>query len=513
MTDSDLNILISLINPKYSSKTDKIKKLIAEKVFRDVLKVVKDENIAPKPDEEHQLVYDSATETLEPVYFWILDKTSDFFGSGNVEKFVDNFVSSPGSGHFSELMGKATKMQEESMKAMGMVNQLIKAIINLVYDLKNFQTRIADYDRANSKSPDDAKAGTYSLKQIWMDNVDIKRGNTSIKGLASQFDYTTLIDAFMIANSPKEASDMDLNERVKRILEARLAEFLDWRNRSEKEIRQRYEIEKTYLKSELASLKLYTRWAKPYLKAAAELEQTPSGRRPEIVKAFNTIRLELALLGKRPVDIEGSITAHELPAEFRKIKDRLKRKYYACIAIDFNFRGIPQRIGQGYVYGGRTEVTFKAYALNDDEITMLKDKFDETDVADALKLVETATGESLGQIQTDINFFLEEKPKEPKKEEKPENVNPFLALFGIGKKKEETEKKTEAPEKPVPIKEIKPDSHQEALLRKIAVRNAQEACFNIFDIYKKAHGMPSHVAPEFGIEPSKKTKFQKFLGL
>jgi hypothetical protein len=511
MTDSDLNALISLINTKYSSKADKVKKLLKEKVFRDALKVVKDENIATKPDEDHTIVYDSAAETLEPVYFWILDKTNEFFG-GDVEKFVDNFVSSPGSGHFSELMGKATKMQEESMKAMGMVNQLIKAIINLVYDLKNFQIRIGDYDRANSKNPEDARAGVYSLKQIWMDNVDIKRGNTSIKGLASQFEYTTLIDAFMIAEDPKKVKDMDLNERVKRILEARLTEFIDWKAKSEKEIRQRYEIEKTYLKSELASLKLYTRWAKPYLKAAAELEQLAPGRKPDIVKAFNTIRLELALLGKIPVNVEKSITAHELPAEFRKIQSRL-RKYYSCIVIDFYFRGIPQRMGQGYVYGGRTEVSFKAYALNDDEITMLKDKFDETDIADALKLVETATGESLGQIQTDINFFLEEKPKEPKKEETPENVNPFLALFGIGKKKEEPEKKPEEPKKTVPIKEIKPDSYQESVLRKIAEKNAKESCFTIFDIYKKAHGMPSHVAPEFGIEPLKKTKFQEFLGL
>jgi hypothetical protein len=488
-----------------------VKKLLKEKIFRDVLKVVKDENIAAKPDEDHTIVYDSAAETLEPVYFWILDKTNEFF-SGDVEKFVDSFVSSPGSGHFSELMGKATKMQEESMKAMGMVNNLIKAIINLVYDLKNFQTRIADYDRASSKNPDEIRAGTYSLKQIWMDNVDIKRGNTSIKGLASQFDYVTLIDSFMIANSPKEASAMDLNDRVKRILEARLAEFLDWKNRSEKEIRQRYEIEKTYLKSELASLKLYTRWAKPYLKAAAELEQLAPGRKPDIVKAFNTIRLELALLGKTPVNIEKSITANELPKEFRKIKDRL-RKYYACIVVDFYFRGIPQRVGQGYVYGGRTEVTFKGYALNGDEIKMLAQKFDETDIADALKLVETATGESLGQIQGDINFFLEEKPKEAKKEEKPESVNPFLALFGIGRKKEEQEKKPEAPKKPELIKEIKPDSHQESVLRKVAEKNAKESCFTIFDIYKKAHGMPSHVAPEFGIESLKKTKFQEFLGL
>ena len=54
-----------------------------------------------KPEEEHQIVYDSPTETLEPVYFWILNFMNDMFG-GNVEKLVDNFASSVGSGHFLE---------------------------------------------------------------------------------------------------------------------------------------------------------------------------------------------------------------------------------------------------------------------------------------------------------------------------------------------------------------------------------------------------------------------------
>ena len=49
------------------------------------------------PAQEHKLVYDSASETLEPVYFWILDKMNDFF-QGEVEKYVDNFVSSPARG-------------------------------------------------------------------------------------------------------------------------------------------------------------------------------------------------------------------------------------------------------------------------------------------------------------------------------------------------------------------------------------------------------------------------------
>jgi len=441
--------------------------------------------------EEHQLIYDSASETLEPVYFWILDKMNEFFG-GNVEKYVDNFVSSPGSGHFSELMGKATKMQEEAMKSLGMVNNLIKAIINLVYDLKNFQLRLLEYDKAKSKNPTEAEAGILALKQIWIDNVDIKRGNTSIKGLASQFDYAMLIDAFLTAKSVSDVDKLDVNERIKRILKPRVLEFYEWLDKSEKELRQRYELEKTYLKSELASLKLYTRWAKPYLKAASELEQSASGRRPELVKAFNTILLELVLVGKSPLKIEKLVNEKNLPKIYLELDKRKKiRKYYSCVVVDLFFRGIPQRLQQGYVYGGRTEVTFRAYALNEDELKSFEKKFDETDIADALKLVEITTGESLASIEEDIKKFLEEKPKTPEEAGKKEKeTNPFFALLGIGVKKPEGKKPEEKPSG-----KIREDSFYEKPLREIAEKSAQETCFNLFDIYKKSHGMLSHPSP------------------
>jgi len=443
-----------------------------------------------EPAEEHKLVYDSASETLEPVYFRILDKMNDFF-QGEVEKYVDNFVSSPGSGHFSELMGKATKMQEESMKALGMVNNLIKAIINLVYDLKNFQLRLFEYDKAKSKNPTESEAGILALKQIWMDNVDIKRGNTSIKGLASQFDYAMLIDSFLTAKSVSDVDKLDVNDRIKRVLKPRVLEFYEWLDKSGKELRQRYELEKTYLKSELASLKLYTRWAKPYLKAAAELEQPAAGRKPELVKAFNTILLELALIGKSSVKIDKQVNEKVLPKSYLELERRKKlRKYYSCVIVDLFFRGIPQRLQQGYVYGGRTEVTFRAYALNEEELKLLEKRFDETDVADALKLVEVTTGESLGSLEEDIKNFLEEKPKSEEAKKREKETNPFFALIGIGLKKKEEAKPAEKP-----VEKIKEDNFYEKPLREMAEKSAQEACFNLFDIYKKAHGMMSHPSP------------------
>ena len=456
----DINKIISEVSPYYKKKAEA-------------------KNFGEAPGEEHKLIYDSSSETLEPVYFWLVD----FLGEGT-EKLVDNFAASPGSGHFSELMMKATRMQEEGMKILGTVNTVIKSIMNIIYDLKEFEIRLDHYKKASSKNPAESEAGLLSLKQIWIDQVDIKRGQGSINALASgNLQFVTLRDAFMFAKSSGDVDKMDLNDRVKRILKPRVQEFFKWRELSEKELEKRYNIEKSYLKSQSKALQLYTRWARPYLKAAAELEQKEFGREPALVNAFNTIIFELTLLKKSEVKFQNAIVNKQLPRAFERIK--LKRNYYSCVLVDFFFRGIPQRVGQHYAFGGRAEVTFRAYALNDDELKMLDQKLKDSDLSEALKLVSGMTEDSLAQIKDDIDYFL----KEEKKEEEKKGEDPFTAIFNIFRKKREEKKKEEE------IKEVKKDSYVEEVVRKLAEQGAKESCFSVFDIYKKGHGMASHPSP------------------
>jgi hypothetical protein len=113
---------------------------------------------------QFNLVYDSSSETLEPIYFWLLDFMNGMFG-GKVTKIVDNFASSPGSGHFGEMGQKMSVMQQQAMTMLGSINTVLKSVINLIYDLKEFQIRLNSYDIAKSKNKDEAEAGILSLKQ------------------------------------------------------------------------------------------------------------------------------------------------------------------------------------------------------------------------------------------------------------------------------------------------------------------------------------------------------------
>jgi hypothetical protein len=381
---------------------------------------------------------------------------------------------------------------------LGDANTVLRSVLNIIYDLKDFRTRLQHYEGLKSKKKEEQEAALLSLKQIWMDKVDITKGNSSIKAMAlGQSGYQTLIDAFLVSRDEKDIEKLDLNDRVKRILIPRVREFLIWSQESEKELKKRYELEKTYLKSQVNSLKLYSRWARPYLKAAADLESKEKSREPALVKTFNTIILELTLLGKSKLDIADEAVKGNLPKDFSKPKflKKIKRNYYSCVLVDFTFRGIPQRVSQQahYVFGGKADVTFKAYALNEDELNKLNEELKKSEMSDVLGLIEGTTTESLGQLEEEINFFLEEKKEDEKKMFSGDMSNPFLALIGAYEPHGSSGKPSKT-EKSVQRETIvsKDNWIEENHLRALAAENAKSKTFDVFDVYKSAHGMPSY---------------------
>jgi hypothetical protein len=453
------------------------------KIIEDVLKK---NNAKGGPFSTHQIVYNSPSETLEPVYFFLLDLVESF--GYDVEKLSDNFTSTPGSGHFADLGQRATKMQEEGMKILGSINTVIRSIVNLLYDLKEWRIRLQQYDDYHSKDRDKKFSAVLALKQIWLDKVDINKGQSSVKAMAlGQAGFQTLLDGFFAADDEKAVDKIDLNDRVKRILKQRIHEFLLWIDYSEQELRKRYSIERSYLKSQLSSLKLYSRWARPYIKAAIKLEQKEQGRKPRLVDTFNSILLELTLLGKKKVDIKSAITSGDLPVGFDKMKNL--REYYSIVLLDYEFNGIPQRGQQGqYLFGGKVIITFRSYALNKDELEMIDRELEKSDIAYATQIASGVTDESLEQIQADVEFFLNEESVEHKKEEG--GANPFLALFGYYDKEKKKEGEKEEKKK---ILEVRKENWAEREhMRKAAEKPAKEDLFSFFDIYKKAHGMVSY---------------------
>ena len=464
--------IIEEISPYYKKRTEDKKKGIIDSVS----------------ESSHKLTYESYSETLEPVYYFIIDLMNEF--SHPPEKLVDNFTGTPGSNQSSELMLKGSRMIEEASKIMQTVGILTKSILQIIYDLRDFKIRLQSYDTLKSSKKEEREATLLSLKQIWLDKVDILKGGSAIKVLYGQVGFQTLFDAFMIVNNEKDVDKLDLNDRIKRTIKPRIQEFNIWLASSEGELRKRYEMQRIYLKSQVNSLKLYSRWAKPYLKAAQDLQQKDQGRNPSIVTTFNRVVLELTLLGKSEIKVDEAALEGSLPSDFYKSSSlKGKRKYYSCVLVDFVFTAVPT---QGN-YIGKVEVTFRGYALNEDEIKKLDEELGKSDVGDALSFIEGATGENLALLQKEIDDYLNEKDKPTSSASKTSDTsNPFLALIGHYNKKEKTDdKKSKNGEKKEIV--VKPDDWiEKEHIRKLAAEKALKVSFNIFDIYKKSHGMPSY---------------------
>ncbi|MBT3397825.1 hypothetical protein HOA55_02710 [archaeon] len=453
-----------------------------------------------KPISSFKLTFDSQQVQPEPIYYWLLDFVQD--GGWETKKITDNFSASPGSGQFADIGQRVTRMQEEGMKILGGLNQVIKSSLNLIYDLKEFKMRLVHYDDSKSDSKQTRESGMLALKQIWLDSVDLKRGRGSIHQLAAEGGYTTIREVFMMANSINDLKKMNkedkdgggiINDQILRMLIPRLAEFNKWVEYSEKELRKRFNIERSYLKSQVETIKLYSSWMKPYLKAAEELRQKGFEGNAALVSAFSTSMFELTLFGKRKVSV---------PEKFGNAK--LKRDYYSCILISLVYRGhLSRRETQqgdyGFVMGGRIDMTFDSYALNSEEMELMEKELTKEDVEDTLKFSSDVAGDALAELKDDLDEFLtdEDDKKEEKKKKKKENdINPFSALFSLFKP---SSKKKGKKKEIANLKSIKADNFVERAVRANAAQSAADGIYLVYDIYKKSHGMAS--SPE-GFENS-----------
>jgi len=147
-------------------------------------------------------------------------------------------------------------------------------------------------------------------------------------------------------------------------------------------------------------------------------------------------------------------------------------------------------------------VVYDCYALNDDELKAAEKIMEDADVEQSLNFSSDIAQEALADLKEDLDYFLlssEEKDKvkfESEKEKKEDlDINPFTALFGLGKKKAPKKKEDKGPLAP---EDIRKDNFVEEMLREEAVEGVVEWLYLAFDIYKKAHRMAS--APGDGFD-------------
>ncbi len=488
MSIEDIKKELGKIKNKKSFLKEKLKEEQSTELKREIrqllIKTLKEEaqvKLDTKLKVEYKITYDSMAESLEPIYFWTLDFMRNTYPSGlglEVSKTEEEFEASASSGYFGEVGSRRTVMQDQAMKMLQTINTVIRSIINILYDLREFDIRIEHYSDLHSHSHEKKQAGKLALKGIWMDMVDIKKGAGSINALTrGDLQFVTLRDAFMYVENEADVDRLDLNDRVKNILKRKITEYLKWEKYSEEELTKRRNIEKSYLRSQVDSLKLYTKWARPYLVAAHRLKMKEFNS-PDIIAAFNNMLMELSLFGKKETKPE---SVHPVFSKYN-----LDKKIYACLEVNFRFRSVPQSLrtqtASHYTHGGTTDLVFKPYVLDEEDLKELEQQ----ELYEDMELVEDLTNVSLKELQEDLDKYLSEKKEEPKKGKN--------TMFSMGKSVGKGFSEVFGP-----LKEVKGFFNMKKGAPMFVIKEtrnkAKEEALNIafvaYDLYKKAHGMLS----------------------
>lgn len=383
--------------------------------------------------------------SLEPKYFWIVDfiKKIGF----KPEKHMEQIGASVVSKFFGEMSARKQHLERRGMELISTVNTIVHSIINLLYDLREFDRRLKIYDDIDSDKPEQKLAAEEALKRVWMDEVDIKKGNGSILAMSSTqrggLEFSTLRDAFVKANKIEDVNNMDLNDRVKQVLRGRLKEYIYWKEESGKELRQRKRIELAYLKAQLNSLKLYSQWARPYLEAAQRLSfEDVKSNDPELIQAFDQNVVRIKIRAKKEYPLKGFFQRGGLPrgykppetwSEKRKkqiVAEKLGPVAIGVIEVDFIYRTKPAlseyaQTGSAFRNLGKLEIEFKGYAMSKEEYDLLEKQ----EAFEAMKYIEGMTSETLDAMREDIERYLEEGEKEEKRAKAAAKPKAFLDQF------------------------------------------------------------------------------------
>jgi hypothetical protein len=244
------------------------------------------------------------------------------------------------------------------------------------------------------------------------------------------------------------------------------------------------EVQRTLLQSKVETLALYARWLGPYLREVQRLKQESAGG-ATLVKAFNTAAIEVTLLAERPYPLKEAVDRGELPKVLLKAKER---QCFPVILIELRIRAAPERTaGGGYTYRGRVEVVATSYALNQDELSLLRREVEYDDFREVIgAVVENAQG-TLSDIISKIETLLSPEVAEV---QEPDDPNPFSALFDFGATfgKGKSEASAHGPAlagKPIPA-----DSDFEAVIRSQAILDARKRCLVFYEHEKQRLQMP-----------------------
>ncbi|MBU4283631.1 MAG: hypothetical protein KJ968_00845 [Nanoarchaeota archaeon] len=387
----------------------------------------------PEPLKRYWLRLETSGQSIEELYFWIINYLKVNLGYGDIEKLMDVFAASQHSAFFGVAMQRTGVYQDKVSQFLATIGKMVKELFQIVRELRILDERLGYYKDSYDTSSKSRESAEITLKGIWIDMVEGgAKSPASVYGMARELEFTVLPDLFFSTHPSTSrdvdevVNDLEFNRKVKEVLKRKLRAFMQWKENTYKELKTRRKFTLKFLRQHYDVIKMYMSWVKPYLKYIKMLRSSEKKMESAgLVGAFEGSMIEIEILAKK------------LP--FNEITGKTKNEEYkACILINFDYTTTPEMkfVSEGYqrgpIHAGKVDIKMRSYAWNKKNIENYKAYRAKEDM-ELLGEVDPSISAAMEALGEEFENYLKEAGEEiNKKEEKPKQESifePFISVF------------------------------------------------------------------------------------
>jgi len=348
----------------------------------------------PKPFKRYKLIFESPEAAIEESYYWVLSQLRTDLSYSRFIKVTDTFAAS----EQSSLWGAASqrlKIQQDSVSQyMATIGNMLKNLFQLVRELRIMDERIELYDNCKK-----SKSADVTLKGLYVDLVEGATKNPgSVYGLAQNVGFTILPDLFFnthiisLDSIDQKVELMDYNEQVKNVLRRKLYSYVNWREKTDDEIRHRRNFQIKYLRQHWATIGMYMDWLKPYLRNVRRMHQNDKFiESVDLISAFETAITEVEFIATQ----------------------QTRTGTYPVILANFKYVTRPelsfqkdQYAHKGPAHNGKMEMEFRAYTWTQKQIDNYV-AYRKEEGMKMFSILDESVKAAMDALGTDLEKYLE----------------------------------------------------------------------------------------------------------
>ncbi|MBT7903710.1 hypothetical protein HN587_07640 [Candidatus Woesearchaeota archaeon] len=388
-----------------------------EEVVRGKSQVFKPLLGYPKPVRRFKLIQEMFSQSVEEIYYWLLNSLRDDFGLYDAIKIKDIFTASEQSAFWGQSQSRLSIQQGQVSNYLQTIGKLLKDLFMIVREIRILKERLVLYEESNKLVNDkDFKqspinvAAEIALRGYW---VDLKDGGAkspaSVYGMAANLGFSTLPDLFFAApplkatQVDKYVNGLDFNRKVKEVLKRKLKQFLIWKEATYHELKTRETFVLKYLRQHYNSIQLYLDWIKPYLRNVKKLSMSQQKSESEdLIGAFEGSITDIEILLRKPGK----------NPDYKSENAKYDVNSIVLVSIYFRTRPSMDFHAEGYqhkgpVHVGRTEITLRSYAWTNDQLHKFM-QFKEAEDLEIIGSIDQGIKDALDALGDELKKYLRE---------------------------------------------------------------------------------------------------------